>query len=136
MKDRTFASALHLVVALAHRYPNSMNSELLAMTMRTNPGLVRRLLSRLAKSGLVRTVRGAGGGSSLARPPARISVLDVRRALGEPPVFGGFDKKPFKYCPVSCSMNEILNNTFDRFEDALHNEMSKVKISEMVGQIK
>jgi Rrf2 family protein len=136
MKDRSFASALHLVVALAYKYPESMSSEQLALTMRTNPGLVRRLLSRLAKFGLVRTVRGVGGGSTLARSPNRISVLDVRRALGEPDVFRGFDKNPLKSCPVSCSMKEILDKTFDRFENTLHGEMSKVKISEMLAQIK
>ena len=42
---------------------------------------VRRVIGRLVSAGIVRTVRGAGGGVALARPPADISLLDVVRAM-------------------------------------------------------
>jgi Rrf2 family cysteine metabolism transcriptional repressor len=40
-----------------------------------------QILASLKGAGLVRSVRGAGGGYNLARPPERISVGDVVRAL-------------------------------------------------------
>ena len=46
------------------------------------PGaFVRRVVVRLASAGLLRTVRGAGGGVQLARPAAEISLLDLVRAM-------------------------------------------------------
>lgn len=42
---------------------------------------VRRVIGRLVTAGIVTTVRGAGGGVVLARPPAEISLLDVVRAM-------------------------------------------------------
>ena len=40
-----------------------------------------QILASLKGAGLVRSIRGAGGGYNLARPPERISVGDVVRAL-------------------------------------------------------
>ena len=40
-----------------------------------------QILAALKGAGIVRSTRGAGGGYSLARPPDRISVGDVVRAL-------------------------------------------------------
>jgi len=46
-----------------------------------------QLMSRLRKSGLVRSVRGPQGGYLLARSPARIRVGDIVRALEGPMQF-------------------------------------------------
>ena len=43
-----------------------------------------KIISQLSLSGLVTTFRGAGGGVSLARPPAQISLLQVIEALDGP----------------------------------------------------
>jgi Rrf2 family protein len=48
-----------------------------------NPFLAK-IISQLAFSGLVTTYRGAGGGVTLARLPAEISLLDVIEALEGP----------------------------------------------------
>jgi len=40
-------------------------------------------LQRLAKANVLESQRGAGGGYSLARNPARISLLDVMRCLSD-----------------------------------------------------
>lgn len=60
----------------------------------------RRLVGLLVKAGILHTVRGTGGGLSLARPASAISLLDVLEAVeggvvlnaclegGKPCVFG------------------------------------------------
>ena len=45
------------------------------------PPFVRRIVARLAGAGILRTMRGAGGGIRLARPASEISLLDVVRAI-------------------------------------------------------
>ena len=45
------------------------------------PFYLDQILAALKGAGIVRSIRGAGGGYSLARPPERISVGDVVRAL-------------------------------------------------------
>jgi Rrf2 family protein len=43
-----------------------------------------KIISQLSLAGLVTTYRGAGGGVTLARPPAEISLLQVIEALEGP----------------------------------------------------
>lgn len=45
---------------------------------------VTQLLVRLRRAGLVKSVRGSRGGFLLTRPPERMTMGDVSRALGEP----------------------------------------------------
>ena len=45
---------------------------------------VQKLVSRLSAAGLLRSVRGAGGGLQLARPAAAISLADIVEAVEGP----------------------------------------------------
>ena len=42
---------------------------------------LEQLIAKLRKAGLVKSVRGAGGGYMLAKPASEISVGDILRAL-------------------------------------------------------
>jgi Rrf2 family protein len=42
---------------------------------------LEHLVARLEADGLLRTIRGAGGGVALARPPSEVTVLDILCAL-------------------------------------------------------
>ena len=84
---------------------------------------LEQLMSLLKKAGLVKSVRGAGGGYVLAKPPGEISVGDVLRALEgniEPVECTGFS--PEEECAASgvCvtkyvwkRINESINRTVD-----------------------
>jgi FeS assembly SUF system regulator len=45
---------------------------------------VQKLVSRLSAAGLLRSIRGAGGGFKLARPAAAINLADVIEAIEGP----------------------------------------------------
>ena len=45
---------------------------------------VQKLVSRLSAAGLLRSVRGAGGGFKLARPAAAVSLADIIEAIEGP----------------------------------------------------
>lgn len=58
-------------------------SELARETSLPTP-TVQKLVSKLVAAGLLRSVRGAGGGLQLARPAAAITVADIVEAVEGP----------------------------------------------------
>jgi Rrf2 family protein len=82
-RSRRLSVALHALAHLAERAGGFRTSEDLARCVGTNPVVIRRTLAGLREAGFVRSVAGPGGGWSLSRDPAEISVGEVCRALGE-----------------------------------------------------
>ncbi len=56
----------------------------LAQETRLPAPTVQKLVSRLTAAGLLRSIRGAGGGLQLARPAAAISLADIVEAVEGP----------------------------------------------------
>lgn len=71
------------------------------------PALARRLFSVLAHAGFLKGRQGKGGGFSLARPPAEISLLEVIEAVDGPVVLNRCAVEP-QECPLMlrCPVHE------------------------------
>ena len=76
--------ALHALVHLERHSDEPVTSETLAACQDTNPVVIRRTMGLLRDGGLVRSVKGPGGGWNLARSAEAISLRDISAALGEP----------------------------------------------------
>ncbi|WP_421596403.1 RrF2 family transcriptional regulator [Ruegeria sp. MALMAid1280] len=59
----------------------------IAQMLRTNAAVVRRTMSGLREAGIVTSLKGHGGGWSLAKPLDQITLLAIYRALGSPQLF-------------------------------------------------
>lgn len=75
-----FAVGVHAMVYLHHK-ATTLRSEELAENVCTNPGRVRRVMSRLKKAGLVETREGRFGGGYTYDQTRRITLGDISRAL-------------------------------------------------------
>jgi Rrf2 family protein len=135
-KDRSLSSAIQIMVILSKLKDTPVTSEMLATSLCTNPGLVRRILPKLAKANLIETIKGKNGGSRLMRPESRITVEDIYRVVSDGPLFGSFDKEPFKTCNVSCQMGKVLNDYYDDLEKKIMRTMGNMKLSTIVRRIK
>ncbi len=92
-RDSRLSSVLHVLLHMA-AHGRSMTSEELAGCMGANPVVVRRTLAGLREAGLVRSVKGHGGGLSIACDLAAVSLRDVHEALGEPALFAFGHRDP------------------------------------------
>jgi FeS assembly SUF system regulator len=61
-----------------------LNAGLLAEETGIPLPTVQKLVSRLSSAGLLRSVRGAGGGFKLARPAAAVTLADIVEAIEGP----------------------------------------------------
>ena len=107
-----------------------LTSEVMARTYGTSPVVLRRVLAKLQRAGLVETRRGAGGGSSLARPAEEINFLEVYEAVYETtqllPRHPGDGKGP-----VAPVIAEYVNALYDEAEEALLERLEEVTVAQM-----
>ncbi len=85
-RDSRMSRMLHVLIHM-DRHLGRATSETLAGMLGTNPVVVRRMMAGLRDQGLVASEKGHGGGWQLARGLEGISLLDVYRAIGAPPLF-------------------------------------------------
>jgi len=84
------------------------------------PNLIRRIIARLAKAGLLATFRGNRGGVALARPPEEITFLEIIEAMEGPLVLNLCTIEPqecplVKECPVHFLWVETKNMIRERW---------------------
>lgn len=73
--------ALHSVMMLAGAGDELLSTAQMAKSAGVSEAHLAKVLQRLGKAGLVRSVRGPKGGFSLARPAEEMTLLDVYEAM-------------------------------------------------------
>lgn len=109
-----FAAATHIMSLLALHREGPQTSETLASSLGTNPAVVRRLLSALAKSGLTVSDLGKGGGARLARGPKKITLADIYRAVES----AGLVAMPRGAADPSCLVGRNVTTALTAVSDA------------------
>ncbi len=131
-----FAVAVHAAVLLALEDGRPCTSDWIAKSVNTNPVVVRRILSALAKAGLVDSSRGSLGGSVLSRPAAEISLLDISRAVDDDPAPALHNQPPNALCPVGRGIQPVLLTVIDRMEAAREAVLAGIPLSQVVAEIR
>jgi Rrf2 family protein len=130
--NNQFSVAVHIMTVLGDHYGEEVTSANLTASVRAHEALVRKVLSKLVKTGLVRAWRGRNGYSSLARPAHRISLLDIYRAVEPPPVFSIHQYPKEKACRASCTHKEALECVLNHAQRDFENSLKKRMLTEMI----
>jgi len=128
--------AVHVLAVLGYKDGDRVNSAFLAASVNTNPVVVRRLLLALQSAKLVETSKGLGAGSRLSRSPARISLVEVFRAVEDDKPFVLPPKKPNQECPVGHCIQAALEDVFTSVKTALEGELSRISIGDILQTVK
>jgi Rrf2 family protein len=81
MFSQTVEYALRAVVHLADRAPASRTTEQIAAATRVPKAYLSKVLQSLVQAGVVHSQRGAGGGMTLTKAPAELTILEVVNAV-------------------------------------------------------
>jgi Rrf2 family protein len=131
LRNVQFAVATHIMVVLGYRNGEEVSSRLLAESVNANPTFVRKSLSKLAKAGLVVTRRGKAGASTLARPAARITLLDIYRASGSPAAFVTHSYPVESECIVSRNFKICMSGVLSEVQSGLEQSLSKITLAKL-----
>jgi DNA-binding IscR family transcriptional regulator len=128
--DSRLSRMLHVLLHMA-RHDGPMTSETIAAMLGTNPVVVRRTMAGLRDAGYVRSEKGHGGGWVLACDLARVSLLDVHRAVGGPRLFAIGNEHDNPDCLVEQVVNEAVEDALREAEALLIARLGAVSLAEL-----
>lgn len=110
-------------------------SEVLAHSLSTHPVVVRRVLAGLREAGYVRSVKGHGGGWSLACDLADVTLRDVYVALGSPPLFALGHRADGQGCLVEAAVTAALDASLAEAEARLLARLGEVTLAQLADDV-
>lgn len=131
-----FSIAVHVMAGIGYQQGRCVTSAQLAQSVNTSPSFVRRVLAKLSSAGLVHATTGAGGSCRLARDPAKISLLDIYRAVDAPKVFAIHRYREEKACPVSCNIKRAMGKVLGKTQKSMEVSLGNISLSEVIRDVK
>ncbi len=129
-----FTMAIHIFSCInTFEKEHKITSDFLAGSVNVNPVVIRKLLSQLKAAGLVNVQRGSGG-TSIAKPLAEITLLDIYNAVecvGNGELFH-FHENSNQECPVGRNIHRILDGKLEQVQRAMEQEMEKITLADVI----
>ncbi len=133
--SQRFPVAAHTLAYLAHRNAYSreqaVSSSVLAASIPTNPVVIRRMTTQLAKAGLLATCSGVAGGAWLLKRPEQIRLDEVLRAvhgcahLGSAPLGA-------EGCPISQAIPKAVSEAMMKANAAASQSLSTITVADLL----
>ena len=127
-RDGRLSGVLHVLLHMAE-HDGPVTSEVLAKAMDTNPVVIRRIMAGLREQGYVGSEKGHGGGWTLTRDLAEITMRDVYNALGCPSLLAIGNRTEAPGCLVEQAVNAALNEAFHAAEAMLLSRLGEVTLA-------
>jgi DNA-binding IscR family transcriptional regulator len=134
-RDSRLSGVLHVLLHMAE-HDEPVTSEVLARAMSTNPVVIRRILSGLREHGYVQSEKGHGGGWSLARDLASVTLRDIYTALGCPSLLAIGNRTESPGCVVEQAVNAALGESFDAAEAFLLARFGEVTLAALSASVR
>ncbi len=121
--------ALHTMALLAADPGTTRATWEIAKTLRVSEAHLAKVLQRLGRSGLVRSQRGPGGGFTLGKDPAAITLLDVYEATEGP-----LESPGCLLGRPACNGSCILGGLLDQVGMQIRNYFAETRLSDLQGE--
>lgn len=135
MANSRFSIAVHTLALLARSNDQPLKSEVIARLVKTNPVVIRRLLSELARANLVVSQAGATGGTKLARKPEDVLLVEVYRTVADKQIFALPRKSPDYECEIGRSIEAVMVQIQNKFDRAIEENLGKITLAEVLLMI-
>jgi Rrf2 family protein len=127
--------AIHILSLIEIGPPERVNSELIAASVNTNPVVVRRLMSKLKKAGLIHTSRGATQ-TYLLKRPEDISLYEIYTAVELEQDIFNIHQNPNPKCVVGANIQAALEKQYAKVQQSMETELKEITLADVVQQIK
>lgn len=127
-RDSRLSGVLHVLLHMAEQ-DGPVTSDALARAMKTNPVVIRRIMAGLRDECYIRSVKGHGGGWTLACDLSTVTLRDVYTALGCPPLLAMGNRTESPGCLVEQAVNAALGQAFHDAEALLLERLGDVTLA-------
>ena len=103
----------------------------MAAHLRTNPVVVRRSLAGLREAGVVASVKGHGGGWTLARPAGAITLRVVYDVLGERGDLLTGREQSEHGCLIAAAVDRALDDAYAEAEALLLRRLDTITLADI-----
>lgn len=118
--------AMHVMAILAARAGHHVTVHDLGELLPVSENTVAKVMQRLARAGLVESVRGPGGGFVLRGDPSKMTLLQVHEAMEGP-----LQITACMFSPPQCCGTCILGDALHEANALMHARLSRTKLSEL-----
>jgi len=128
--------AVHILswmALVARNRADPVTSERIALSVNTNPVVIRRTLGLLHKAGFVRSHRGVNAGWTLAKSAAAITLRDVFAALEQGGPFGLHASPPNPGCPVGRGIQPALGRVYGSLDHLIQQHLARTTIEQVLA---
>jgi DNA-binding IscR family transcriptional regulator len=114
---------------------DKLSSRHAALSVNTNPVVIRRIMGLLKKSGLV-IVKPGSNGAVLTRKPREISLRDIYLAVKreEDSIFKLHEKNS-PTCPIGSKINVVLRKKLTKVEKNMENDLAEIYLSDIINSV-
>ncbi|MEM9582736.1 MAG: Rrf2 family transcriptional regulator [Pseudomonadota bacterium] len=130
-RNSRLSLALHTMSHMASDPDRVRTSADIAEHAGTNPVVVRRVLGKLRKAGLLTSEKGHAGGWKLAMEPQKITLADVYLALDERFVSGTEEDTAPSLCSVETGLQKRVADVLGEIEENLVHRLRKMPITDV-----
>lgn len=134
-RDSKLSIALHILAHLAETGGRPTVSEELAAHLGTNPVVIRRSLAGLREAGIVTSVKGHGGGWTVARPAATITLREVYAALGERGDLVPVRESDPHGCLIAATVDDALDDFYAEAEALLLRRLADISLADLATEV-
>ncbi|RXT13682.1 Rrf2 family transcriptional regulator [Ammoniphilus sp. CFH 90114] len=131
-----FSIAVHILSVIAVS-SNDCTGDFIAGSVNTNPVIIRRIMAKLKKAGLL-DVRAGVGGAFLLKSPEQITLLDVYRAVNatEGNQLFRIHEEPNILCPVGRNIESVLQFELKEAQSAMEHRLAQTNLSQLTTNFK
>lgn len=131
-QDGKLSRMLHVLIHMG-RHDGAITSDMIASMLDANPVVIRRTMAGLREQGYVHSVKGHGGGWTLARPLSELTLLDIHRAVGDPSIFAVGPAYDMPGCPIEAAVNATLEGVFADAKRLLMERFAGVTLADIAS---
>lgn len=134
MYSTKLSVSIHILCLIARQAPSPITSEGIAGSIGTNPALVRRLMGRLKKAGLIQTQTKLGA-TGLAKPADEISLCEVFHAVEPQQRIFDLHTGTNRNCYVGAHIEATMGKVFDQLQDSLEKQLGNITLSDILKDL-